>query len=254
MLLLIVVSVIFTAPVHAQDPLDTLQTHDVANDGTAASVAKTDAAAAQIGSPSASVSTGFDAFLARINKLFEKLNSLASRVNELMDRLAKANAKKTAVAAEASKPAASSTPSPDVSGVAAKVAEVAAKFPSRYSTAQSFKYAAGTENGNLGCANVVSAALREAGVPIGMILNVTGVKNALLGLKSPNTWKLVSPPPYQPGDVVCWSAPKGKIHGHIGIVAKNGNSLMAMNNSSSKRHPVFSEIEYRAIACVVRKA
>ncbi len=141
----------------------------------------------------------------------------------------------------------------DATGVAAKVAQVAASFPSRYNGYQKFPYAAGTEGGNLGCANVVSAALKEAGVPV-WSLNVTGVKNGLLGLKAPNNWKIVHPPPYQPGDVVCWSAPSGSIHGHIGIVCKNGNSLMAMNNSSGKRKPVFSSIEHRAIACVVRKA
>lgn len=258
LIVLVVVSVLFGMPAGAQNPLDTLNDHEVTSVKQPATVAGTPASAASPASRNAAVSSVFDTFLERINRLFEKLNSLASRVNQLMDRLAKAQKKKAVQqpAVVAKKPipgSSSSSPSSSVSGVAAKVAGIAANFPSRYPTAQSFKYAPGTEGGNLGCANVVSAALREAGVPIGMILNVTGVKNALIGLKAPNTWKLVRPPPYQPGDVVCWSAPPGGIHGHIGIVAKNGNSLMAMNNSSSKRHPVFSPIEYRAIACVVRK-
>lgn len=135
------------------------------------------------------------------------------------------------------------------SGTAEKVAAVAKTFPSRYNGYQKFPYAAGTEGGNLGCANVVSAALKEAGVNV-WSLNVTGVKNALLG----KGWKLVSAPPWKEGDVVCWSAPSGSIHGHIGIAVKNGNSMSAMNNSSSQRKPIFSTpVNYRAVSCTVRK-
>ncbi|HQG30144.1 MAG TPA: hypothetical protein PLY73_16440, partial [Candidatus Ozemobacteraceae bacterium] len=70
----------------------------------------------------------------------------------------------------------------------------------------------------------------------------------------PNNWRIVRPPPYEPGDVVVWGVPPGGRHKHIGIVTRNGNSLMAMNNSSSRRHPVLSGIEYRSVECVIRKA
>lgn len=264
MVLLVVASIIFTAPVRGQSPLDTLQTHDVSTADTAQTTSVKPSPGAGSGSGASVSNSVFESFLERINQLFSKLNSLSARVNELMNRLAKANEKKavpsntTSVAANStgsgsSKNGSSNENSGSASGVAAKIGAVAAQYPSRYSTAQSFKYAPGTENGNLGCANVVSACLKEAGVPVGIILGVQSVKSTLLGLKAPNNWKKVSPPPYQPGDVVIWSPPSGGKHGHIGIVAKNGNSLKAMNNSSSKRHPVFSDIEYRAIECVLRK-
>ncbi|HEY9069367.1 MAG TPA: hypothetical protein VIV61_03865 [Candidatus Ozemobacteraceae bacterium] len=261
---LMCICLVAAGPAAAQNPLETLQDHEVANDGKAAAATKTVSATATASAGSDTSKSGIDKFFERINALFAKLNALASRVNELMDRLAKAKSKQTIAVSPAKNAAPASTAKPssspasnesaNVSGVAGKVAQVAASFPRRYATAQSFKYAPGTENGNLGCANVVSAALREAGVPIGMILNCDGVKNALLGLKGGNAWKRVSPPPYQAGDVVIWKAPSGGRHKHIGIVAKNGNSLMAMNNSSSKRHPVFSAIEYRPIEIVLRKA
>lgn len=138
-------------------------------------------------------------------------------------------------------------------GLAAKIAKVAAAFPTKYPVAQSFPYAPGTENGNLGCANVVSAALKEAGVKIPIILGCDGVCEALLKLPSPQTFKKVTPPPYKPGDVIIWAPGSGSgRHKHIGIVAKNGNSLQAMNNSSSKRHPSWQPIEYRPIETVLR--
>lgn len=137
---------------------------------------------------------------------------------------------------------------------AQSISDAAARYASRYTTSGSFPYAAGTENGNLGCANVVSKCLQEAGVRIGTILNVDGVKSALTALSSPNNWRITQPPPYQPGDVVIWKIPPGGRHKHIGIVTRNGNSMYAMNNSSSRRHPILSAIEYRAVECVVRKA
>lgn len=149
-------------------------------------------------------------------------------------------------------PSPSSTSAPG--SLALKVSDTAASYASRYTTAGSFRYSPGTEDGNLGCADVVSQCLRDAGVGIGRILNVDGVKNALTSLRAPNNWRIAQPPPYQPGDVVVWKVPPGGRHKHIGIVTRNGNSMMAMNNSSSKRHPVLSGIEYRAVECVVRKA
>ncbi|OIP23557.1 hypothetical protein AUK22_09630 [bacterium CG2_30_54_10] len=48
-----------------------------------------------------------------------------------------------------------------------------------------------------------------------------------------------------PGDVVIWSLPSGKSHGHIGVCCKNGNSVMAMNHSSSQRKLVCSRFHRR---------
>jgi len=272
MVLLIVTGILFNVPIHAQTPLDTLNSTNVtAVNDRSADVSKTAASTDQTtGIGGSSEDSMYDALLARINALFEKLNSLMVRVNSLMGRLANAKNSNspnkpspsssdtstsnpgTTKTTKDSQPTTNTKEAPNE--VAAKVAAVASKFPVTYATKGSFTYAAGTENGNLGCANVVSAALREAGVPIKMLLGCASVRDTLLGLKAPNTWKKVSPPPYKPGDVIVWSIPPGKKHRHIGIAAMNGNSLMAMNNSSSKRHPVFSEIEHRAIECVLRKA
>jgi hypothetical protein len=135
-----------------------------------------------------------------------------------------------------------------LSGLAIKVAQVAASFPKKYARSGSFKYAAGTQNGNLGCANVVSKALQAAGVKIKGSLAVDGVKSQLKAAG----WKVFSPPPYKAGDVIIWKAkPK---HKHIGIIARNGNSLMAMNNSSSQKKPIWSSPTHRAVECVLRKA
>ena len=141
-----------------------------------------------------------------------------------------------------------------INSVSQKINNIALTFPKIYNGYKKFPYAAGTEGGNLGCGNVVSAVLKKAGVKV-WSLSVDGVKSQLLSLKAPNNWKVVHPPPYQPGDVVIWSPPKGNRNGHIGIVVKNGNTFSAMNNSSSKRKPVLSTpVNHRKIASVLRKA
>lgn len=132
--------------------------------------------------------------------------------------------------------------------VAQRIGSVAANYPSQYSTRGSFPYAAGTENGNLGCANVVSQALKDAGVNVWSL----GVDDCASQIRQQG-FRSVNPPPYLPGDVIVWGpGPSG--HKHIGIAAQNGNSIMAMNNSSSSRHPVFSNIEYRSVESVLRKS
>ncbi|NLI77688.1 MAG: hypothetical protein GX442_14795 [Candidatus Riflebacteria bacterium] len=127
-----------------------------------------------------------------------------------------------------------------------QIGQVAASFPTKYKRKGSFPYAKGTQNGNLGCANVVSAALRAAGIRIPIILGVDGVKSKLQQMG----WKARRPPPFKPGDVIVW-ARRGK-HKHIGIIARKGNALMAMNNSSSGRRPDWSSPTYRAVECVMR--
>jgi cell wall-associated NlpC family hydrolase len=142
----------------------------------------------------------------------------------------------------------SGTPS-GVSGVAAKVAQIAATFPGRYNGYQKFPYDRLTQGGNLGCAQVVSHVLREAGVNA-YSLGCYDLRTKLLG----QGWKRVSPPPYKPGDVVIWSPPAGGRHPHIGVVVQNGNSMKAMNNSSGSRKPILSDIEYRRVETVLRAA
>lgn len=130
--------------------------------------------------------------------------------------------------------------------VGEQIGKVAAGFPTKYKRKGSFPYAKGTQNGNLGCANVVTAALRAAGIRIPIILGVDGVKSKLKQMG----WKARRPPPFKPGDVIIW-ARRGK-HKHIGIIARKGNALMAMNNSSPKRRPDWSSPTYRTVECVMR--
>jgi cell wall-associated NlpC family hydrolase len=139
---------------------------------------------------------------------------------------------------------------PTLSAKAIKVAQVAASFPQKYPTKGSFKYAPLTEDGNLGCANVVSKALKESGVKIRGDISVDRLKGQLKRAG----WKTVKPPPYKPGDVIVWGPGSNGTHKHIGIIARNGNTLMAMNNSSDRRHPVWSDINYRKVEAVLRQS
>ena len=101
--------------------------------------------------------------------------------------------------------------------------------------------------GSLGCAQVVSTALINAGILDNTILLTTGVMDAL----AEKGWVEMSPdnpdpakrvPPYQAGDVVTWtttsSSPgQGGEDGHIGIIVENGNSVKAMHNSYNGGNP-----------------
>lgn len=134
------------------------------------------------------------------------------------------------------------------SSTAQKVAQIAATFPSRYSSRQSFPYASGTESGNLGCANVVSAVLKEAGVSA-WSLGCYDLRTKLQG----QGWTRVSPPP-KAGDVIIWSPLRAGGHPHIGVAIQSGNSIMAMNNSSGQRRPILSGWNYRGVETILRKA
>ncbi|MBP7635546.1 CHAP domain-containing protein [Candidatus Ozemobacteraceae bacterium] len=245
----------------------TAQTDQQTSTVTTANTSETTAQPAVAAPSNTSVATGFDEgfdkILQAISNFFTTLADLfKSFFDAIGGQTSRAPAREpagqtstgggTTQAATAGGQPVGSTTAPNA--VAQKVSDSAAGYASRYTTAGSFRYSPGTENGNLGCADVVSQCLRDAGVGIGRILNVDGVKNALTSLRAPNNWRIAQPPPYQPGDVVVWKAPPGGRHKHIGIVTRNGNSMMAMNNSSSRRHPVLSGIEYRAVECVVRKA
>jgi hypothetical protein len=120
-----------------------------------------------------------------------------------------------------------------------------------------FNYAAGTKGGVLGCANVVSSILRAAGVMKNIMLSCRQVIADLLR----RGWEQVKPPPYKDGDVITWATydytGDGRIDPdtHIGIIDKQGGTTYAINNSSSRRHPVkveLSAMNYR-ISRVLRK-
>lgn len=115
-----------------------------------------------------------------------------------------------------------------------------------------FPYEPETEDGNLGCANVVSWILRDAGVLDRMILNVDGVVDALLALG----WRTVAEGgPYQDGDVIAWKAtPTSNGHQHIGILDEEGHRVWAYNNSSEDRQVVYESFSQggRPIRCILR--
>ena len=94
-----------------------------------------------------------------------------------------------------------------------------------------FPYAPATQNGNLGCAQVATTALKQAGVLDKIELGVLATMDDLKA----KGWRLVSPPPWKDGDVVTWNTDQPD--GHIGIVIFENGQAYAMNNSSSKREP-----------------
>lgn len=153
----------------------------------------------------------------------------------------------------------------DVSGDSeqARVCSAAGQLVQKYSVSGSFPYAAGTNNGSLGCANVVTKALHEAGVNIGIDLSCVSTKSKLInncGYKEVTA----SVPPYQAGDIIFWSTYDRDNDGkkdkdtHIGIICPNpnpgGNSVQAMSNSSSQKKPRYHDPNYAPVTTVLRKA
>jgi uncharacterized protein YgiM (DUF1202 family) len=96
--------------------------------------------------------------------------------------------------------------------------------------------------GNLACAQVVTTALKNAGALTRVHLNV---RSTVADLRSKG-WKDVVAPPYHEGDVITWKTYDYTGDGikdpdtHVGIIVKEGNSYMAMNNSSRLRMPRLS--------------
>lgn len=129
-----------------------------------------------------------------------------------------------------------------------RIVESSMDLTRRYERRGSFPYCCCTRGGVLGCAQVVSEALKNAGVNISGSLAVVGVRDQLRAIG----WQTVTPPPFQEGDVVVWSRPPGGNHKHIGIAVESGNSVMAMHNSSSRPGPVLEDASYRTIAYVLR--
>lgn len=104
------------------------------------------------------------------------------------------------------------------------------------------------DGGNLACAQVVSTALQQAGALSRVSLNCDTVVSDLRRAG----WQRVNVPPYQDGDVVTWTTRRGPGR-HIGIIVKEGNSFVAISNSSSQRTPRRHAINYAPITQVLRK-
>ena len=137
----------------------------------------------------------------------------------------------------------------DVKGdsVQGRVVNAAKQLVDKFSESGSFPYAPGTNGGRLGCAQVVTTALKAAGV-----INETSLGCIqTIGLLEDAGWKEVDVPPYQAGDVIFWetytSGPS-----HVGIIMTSGNSATAMSNSSSQQKPRYHDAEYQTIVKVMR--
>lgn len=142
------------------------------------------------------------------------------------------------------------------SSVAAKVVNAARGLVSKYSSKGSFPYAPATNNGSLGCAQVVTTALMNAGVKTNIHLGVLATIPALKKLG----WKQVSVPPYRAGDVITWRTYDRTGNGvkdddtHIGIILQSGNSVQAMSNSSTRKVPSIHSATYAPVCRVLRQA
>lgn len=132
--------------------------------------------------------------------------------------------------------------------VQAKVVNAAKQVHDKYQGYKAFPYDPLTQGGNLGCAQVATTVLKAAGVLNKTCLNCTGT----IDLLKAAGWSSVTWPPYQAGDVVFWETYQPG-PSHVGIVMNSGNSAQAMNNSSSKRMPQYSDIESMKICKIMRK-
>lgn len=136
----------------------------------------------------------------------------------------------------------------DGDSVQGKVVNAAKQIHDKYQGYQAFPYDPLTEGGNLGCAQVATTVLKAAGVLNQTCLNCTGT----ISLLEQAGWSSVTWPPYQAGDVVFWETYQPG-PSHVGIVMNSGNSAQAMNNSSSKRMPQYSDITSMKICKIMRK-
>lgn len=136
----------------------------------------------------------------------------------------------------------------DGDSVQGKVVNAAKQIHDKYQGYQAFPYDPLTEGGNLGCAQVATTVLKAAGVLNQTCLNCTGT----ISLLEQVGWSSVTWPPYQAGDVVFWETYQPG-PSHVGIVMNSGNSAQAMNNSSSKRMPQYSDITSMKICKIMRK-
>lgn len=100
-----------------------------------------------------------------------------------------------------------------------------------------FPYEPETEGGDLGCANVVSYALIQAGA-----LEKIEVAVRFLAAELKRRGWAVTEGPFQDGDVVVWGPRPGGVHGHIGILIKEGADIMTVQNSSSRRKVIHTPL------------
>lgn len=139
--------------------------------------------------------------------------------------------------------------------VQGKVVAAAEYLVETYKESGSFPYDPLTNGGNLGCAQVVSTALKAAGVVPNVDLSCYGV----MGMLQNAGWQTVSAPPFQAGDCIFWSTYDSDGDGqkdpntHIGLIMDSGNSVQAMSNSSSEHRPRYHDPFYAPITTVMRK-
>ncbi len=136
-----------------------------------------------------------------------------------------------------------------------KVVAAAQNLVNRYSSSGSFPYHSATRGGALGCAQVATTALMNAGVNTGVQLGVLATIPKLRALG----WKEVRVPPYQAGDVITWKTYDRTGDGvkdndtHIGIIMNSGNNVQAMSNSSTRKRPSLHSATYSPVCRVLRK-
>jgi len=113
------------------------------------------------------------------------------------------------------------------------------------------------DHGNLACAQVASTALKRAGAVDKVVLNVRTLVSDLRA----KGWKEVEVPPFKAGDVITWKTYDCDGDGqkdadtHVGVIVKEGNSYMAMNNSSRLRTPRLTDpYAIGPVSRVLRKA
>ncbi len=150
------------------------------------------------------------------------------------------------------RPSATSSGAPGASPVQSRIAGSA-----RAILGKPFKYAAATKGGRLGCAQVATTILKNAGAASRVVL---GVLSALGDMRKAG-WGEVKPPPYRDGDVITWAtydrSGNGRIDPdtHIGVIVMEGGTPYAVHNSSSRRKPIKQELasmNYR-VSRVMRK-
>lgn len=118
-------------------------------------------------------------------------------------------------------------PNPPAGDLPARIRAAALNLPDPY------PYQPETEGGELGCADVVSHALIEAGVIPERELAVAGLSKRLKG----SGWRAANEP-YRDGDVIVWGPRPGGTHGHVGVIIHEGGVVMTVQNSSSRRRVV----------------
>ncbi|HNW33302.1 MAG TPA: SH3 domain-containing protein [Candidatus Ozemobacteraceae bacterium] len=120
---------------------------------------------------------------------------------------------------------------------------------------KNFPYDPLTQGGAYGCAQVVSTALKNAGVVSRIRLCVSEVMADLKAIG----WTYAQVPPYRAGDVITWKTYDSDGDGvddpdtHIGIIMGSGNSVQAMNNSSSQKMPRLCAANAMTLSHVLRK-